>query len=120
MRRRTWQLLATVALALGCNNPTPSADPIEDAVCSNKTKCPAGYKCDNNTADPHSTGKCVYQECGLTDLCKKPQKQCPLKEETAMCDKKDNDKYCECVRPNSEDVPTTPTTGGDPPTTGKP
>ena len=37
-----------------------------------------------------------------------------------MCDRKDNDKYCECLRPNSEDVPVTPTTGGDPPTTGKP
>ena len=69
MQRRTWQLLATVALALGCNSPTPSAaDPIEDAVCSNKTTCPSGYKCTNNTADPHSTGKCEYQECGLTDF----------------------------------------------------
>jgi len=117
-RTRAWQLLTTVALALGCS-PTPSADPIEDAVCSNKTKCPAGYECPNNPGDPLSTGKCEYQKCGLTDLCKKPHQECPLKEETAMCDRKDNDKYCECVRPSSEEVPTTPTTGG-PPTTGKP
>ena len=60
-RTRAWQLLATVALALGCN-PSPSADPIEDAVCSNETKCPTGYKCTNNPGDPLSTGKCEYQE----------------------------------------------------------
>jgi len=35
------------------------------------------------------------------------------------CDSLNNDKYCECQRPNSEEVPATPTTG-DPPTTGKP
>lgn len=121
MQRRTWQLLVTVALAFGCgSNPEPPEDPVKGATCSNKTKCPHGYKCTNDPGDPHSTGKCEYQVCGLTDLCKKPHKECPLPVETAMCDKFDNDKYCECVRPNSEEVPTTPTTGDPPPTTGKP
>lgn len=118
-RTRAWQLLVTAILLLACkkDDKINPGDPYEGATCSNQTKCPFGYKCTNNAADPLSTGKCEYQVCGRTEPCKEPQTQCPLKVETAMCDKFNNDKYCECVRPNSEDVPSTPTTGG--PTTGK-
>lgn len=118
-RTRAWQLLVTATLLLACNKEDKTNDTYEGVTCSNMTKCPSGYKCTNNPADPHSTGECKYQECGLTDLCKKPQKLCPLKQDTAMCDRFDNDRYCDCVRANSEEVPPTPTTGG-PPTTGKP
>ena len=108
-------------MLLACNKEDKTNETAEDVACSKYTTCPAGYKCTNDPGDPQSAGVCKYQACGLTDLCKKPQKQCPLKEETAMCDRFDNDKYCECVRPSSEEVPATPTTTGDPPpTTGKP
>ena len=118
-RTRAWQILVSVSLLLGCNKEDKTNETYDDVVCSKYTTCPAGYKCTNDPGNPQSTGVCLYQECGLTDHCKKPQKQCPLDVETAMCDSRNNDKYCECIRPNSEEVPATPTTGG-PPTTGKP
>ncbi len=115
MRRLTWQLLAAVTLTLGCSNAPSSTDPIEGATCSNKTKCPGGYKCTNNPGDPLSTGKCEYQECGRTVGCKTSM-TC-VGNETAVCDEKKPDKLCSCVTPNSGDVPATPTTGNTP-TTG--
>ena len=119
-RTRAWQLLVCVPLLWACHKEDKTNETAEDEACSQYTKCPAGYKCTNDPGDPQSAGVCKYQACGLTDLCKKPQKDCPLKSETAMCDRFDNDKYCECMRPNSAEVPTTPTTGDPPPTTGKP
>lgn len=116
MRRLTWQLLATVTLALGCSSPTPAEDPIQGAVCSNKTRCPGGYKCTNNPGDPLSTGKCEYQECGRTVPCETPM-TCIADKETAVCDEKKPGKLCSCVTPNSGDTPVTPPTGNTP-TTG--
>ena len=106
-------------LLLGCNGPkTGESDTEPMKKCSTHTACTAGYKCDfggANPSDPTAVGVCVYQKCGLTELCKKPQPCLPDKE-TAMCDANDNDKFCGCVSPNSEDVPTTPTTtAGDKP-----
>ena len=115
-RTRAWQLLVSATLLLACNQD--ETDKVEGTPCTKDTKCPAGYDCTNDPGNPKSVGECKYRECGLTDLCKKPQTQCLLKTETAMCDKKNNDKYCECIRPNAEDVPATPTTGA--PSTGKP
>jgi hypothetical protein len=118
MRRRTWQLFATVALVLGCNKePTGTTDTVEDTICSNQTKCPGGYKCTNNPADPLSTGKCEYQECGQTVPCK-TKMSCLADNESALCDKRDNNKLCECQVPNSQDVDLT--TGGTPTTGQKP
>lgn len=117
--RRTWQLLAVLALVLGCSKgpTTDPEDPVQGAKCSNHTKCPGGYKCTNNPADPLSTGKCEYQECGLTVPCKTSM-TCIADKESALCDNKDPDKLCSCVTPNSGDVPVTtgdvPTTGGKP------
>lgn len=85
--------------------------------CSTKTACPAGYKCDfgsENPSDPTVIGRCEYVECGLTELCKKPQACLPGKE-TAMCDKENNENFCGCVGPNSQDVPPDPPTTGDKP-----
>lgn len=118
-RTRAWQLLVSATLLLACNKEDKTNDTYEGATCSKYTTCPAGYKCSNDPGNPQSTGVCLYQECGLTDLCKKPHKECALKSETALCDSLNNDKYCECQRQNSAEVPATPTTG-DPPTTGKP
>ena len=127
-RTRAWQLLFSASLLLGCNgsgcNPEPETGKIVDVECGAYTTCPSGYECiygaGINPDNPKSIGKCEYKECGLMDLCKKPQKRCPLKEETAMCDRFDNDKYCDCVRPSSQEVPSTPTTGGTPTTGDKP
>jgi len=117
-RQTAWQFLVSATLLLACNKEDKPNE-VEGTPCSKYTMCPAGYKCTNDPDNPQSAGVCKYQECGLTDPCKKPQKQCPLKEETAMCDQRNNDKYCECIRPNAEEVPATPTTG-TPPSTGKP
>ena len=126
-RTRAWHFLLSASLLLGCNgsgcNPPKKSqltDAILDEECSKMTKCPAGYECDfgaANSSDPNSLGTCTYKECGLTDLCKTPHTECALSDETAMCDRRKNDKYCECQRPSSQEVPSTPTTGG-PPTTG--
>jgi hypothetical protein len=116
MRRRNWQLLAIVALVLGCGpGPNGSDDPVQGATCSNGTKCPGGYKCNNNPADPGSTGKCEYQECGQTVPCK-TKMSCLADNESAICDKKNPAKLCECQVPNSLDLTTggTPTTGHTP------
>ncbi len=118
---RAWQLLLGASLLLGCNSTaTNTTDIVEGTKCGAHTKCPFGYECNYGGSDPNnpqSIGECKYKECGLKDVCKKPQKLCALDQETAMCDRFDNDKYCECERPNSEEVPSTPTTGV-PPTTG--
>ena len=130
-RTRAWQLLFSASLLLGCNgsgcnNPnTGTTVDAVDAKCGLHTQCPFGYECNYGASDPklpQSVGQCEYKHCGLTDPCKKPQKNCALKEETAMCDRRNNDDYCDCVRPNSQDVPNTPTTGGPspPPTGGTP
>jgi hypothetical protein len=119
MRRQFRHFLAVAALQLsfgGCGPGRPETGP-EGVTCSSLSKCPHGYKCSNNPADPHSTGECKYQECGLTDICNKPQACIP--NQTAMCDRFNNDKFCECEGLNSENVPNPPATGGDP-TTGKP
>lgn len=116
-RTRAWQLLVGVTLLLGCTKPN-ERDPEPEDKCSTKTACPAGHKCDfgsQNPSDPTAIGRCKYQVCGLTELCEKPQ-ACLAGQETAMCDKENNDKFCGCVRPNSQDVPGTPTpTTGDKP-----
>lgn len=106
------------AYSRGATGPR-DADPQDK--CSTHTPCKPGYKCDfgsANASDPHAVGACVYQKCGLTDSCKKPQACLPDKE-TAMCDRQNNDVFCGCVAPNSQQVPSDPTTGGMP-TTGKP
>lgn len=120
MRRRTWQLLATMVLVLGCNpGKNEPDDPVKGATCSNKTKCPGGYKCTNNPGDPLSTGKCEYQECGIKVPCK-TKMTCAADNESAACDKFNPEKLCECQTPNSQEVPLTPTTGGTPTTGDKP
>ncbi len=77
-RTRAWQLV-TAILLLACNkdDKTNPDDPYEGATCSKQTKCPAGYQCTNNAADPHSTGKCEYQVCGRTELCKERTSSAP-------------------------------------------
>jgi hypothetical protein len=127
-RTRAWQLLIGASLLLGCNGSgcnngsETTSGKLVGVECGAHTKCPFGYECDYGAKDPNhpkSVGLCQYVECKLTDLCEKPHKECPLPQETAICDKFDNDKYCDCVRPSSQDVPGTPTTGGPPaPTTG--
>lgn len=115
-RTRAWQLLMSTTLLLGCVKPN-ERDPPPKANCSTKTACPAGHKCDfkgANPSDPHALGVCEYETCGLTELCKKPQSCLPDKE-TAMCDKENNDQFCGCVGPNSQDVPSTPTTSASQP-----
>lgn len=129
-RTRAWQLLLSASLLLGChgsgcNPPTKSqlTDAILDEECNHKTKCPGGYECDFGSADPsnpNSLGTCTYVECGLTDICKQPQTKCGLPQETALCDKRNNDKYCECQIATSQEVPSTPTGGGTPTTGGPP
>lgn len=123
-RARAWQFFVSASLSFACNDTkTNTSDIIEGTECSKNTKCPSGYKCDFGSAapsDPASLGQCKYEACGLTDPCKKPQKACGLPEETAMCDRFNNDAYCECTRPNAQEVPSTPTTGGIPTTGGKP
>jgi hypothetical protein len=111
-----------VVLALGCSKPN-DRDPEPKPKCSTKTLCNPGYECDfgtQNPLNPSSIGTCKYAAvCGLTDLCKKPQACLP--QEQAMCDRLDNDHFCHCATPTSQDVPVTPTTGTpttDPPTTG--
>ncbi len=123
-RTRAWQLLVGASLLLGCNKPPAAADPIVGKKCGADTMCPFGYECQYDAGidpkNPNSIGQCKYLECKLTEPCKKPQplvKNCGLPTETLMCDKFDNDRYCDCVRPTSDEVPSTPTTGG-PPTTG--
>lgn len=125
-RTRAWQLLFSASLLLGCNGsgcePYPVPGKLVDVECGAHTKCPFGYECDYGAKDPNhpnSVGICQYVECKLTDVCEKPHIECPLPQEIAMCDKFADDKYCDCVRPNSQDVPGTPTTGGPAaPTTG--
>ena len=124
---RAWLVLVSTSLLLGCNGsgckPEPEAGKLVDVQCGAYKKCPSGYECNYGGSDPKNPknfGLCEYVECGLTDLCEKPQTRCALKVETPLCDKFDNDKYCECVRPNSEEVPSTPTTGGTPTTGDKP
>jgi hypothetical protein len=120
-RTRAWQFLLGASLLLGSGCKTTAGDEIKDKVCGVNTPCPLGYKCAYedgiNPSNPQSLGKCAYVECELMDPCKKPHKQCALPDETAMCDRETNDKYCECVRPSSQELPNTPTTGA-PPTTG--
>ena len=121
-RTRAWQLLMGASLLLGCNgsgcNPPASTDPIVDKKCGAHTMCPFGYECRYEDGvdpkDPNSLGLCKYVECQLTEPCKESQpseKDCALPTETLMCDKFDRDHYCSCVRPSSQDVPGTPTTG---------
>ena len=121
-RTRAWQLLFSASLLLGCKNPEPADGKLVNVECGAYTKCPSGYECNyggKDSKNPKVTGLCEYVTCGLTDLCKKPHPECSLKEETAKCDKFDNDHYCECIRPSSQDVPTGGTGPGDPtPTTG--
>ena len=113
------QIFFGISLLSGCNGPkTGESDTDTKAKCSTNTPCSAGYKCNfgnANPSNPHAVGECEYQTCGLTEPCKKPQPCLPDKE-TASCDKFDNDKFCGCVSPNSQEVPSDPTTG--PPTTG--
>ena len=115
-------LCVGASLFVGCNKPEKAADTAGPAIdkCSTHTPCSAGYKCNYGTANPsdsHAIGECDYQTCGLTDQCKKPQACIPGKE-TANCDKFDNDKFCGCVSPTSQDVPADPPTTGSPTTTG--
>jgi len=115
-RTRAWQLLVSATLLLGCAKPNERDTPPKDK-CSTKTACPAGYECDfkgANKSDPRAIGVCEYKVCGLTDLCKKPQ-NCLPGQETATCDKENNDKFCGCVRPNAQEVPSAPTTSAGQP-----
>lgn len=108
-----------ISLLSGCNGPkTGESNTDPKAGCSKHTPCSAGYKCNfggANPSDPHAVGECEYQTCGLTDPCRKPQACLPDKE-TASCDRFDNDRFCGCLRPNSQEAPSDPAT--DPPTTG--
>lgn len=104
-------LLLGGCLFLGCKRPDTVEPPKK---CSKHTACSAGYKCNfhgENPSDPHAVGTCEYQSCGLTTPCKSPQPCLPDKE-VAMCDEMDQNKFCGCVGPNSQDVPSTPTTSG--------
>ena len=119
-KTRAWGFLAGVTLLLGCGKPN-EGDGKPTVQCSTNTACPEGFKCNfggANPANPASLGVCEYQECGLTVACKKKYPDCPLPQETAMCDSENNEKYCGCVRPNSEPVPPTTAASGDTPTTG--
>ena len=99
---------------MGCSKPN-ERDPDPKDKCSAKTACPAGYKCDyGEETGQYAVGRCEYEVCGLTETCKKPQACLPA-QEAAMCDKIDNDKFCECVRPLSQDVPSTPTSSAGQP-----
>ena len=115
-RTRAWQLIVGATLLLGCKQgETNAEDEVKGAKCGAQTKCPSGYTCDYGTSNPNnpqSIGKCAYVECGLTDLCKKQEGNgCLLDKATASCDRFNPDKFCGCVEPLSQEVPTTPTTG---------
>ena len=113
-RTRAWQLVVGVTLIMGCSKPN-ERDPPPEKTCSTQTACPAGYKCEYDDASGHyAVGHCEYEVCGQTEPCKEP-KTCLPGKETAMCDKMNNDKFCECVGPNSQDVPSTPTTSAGQP-----